>query len=268
MRYSGIHPHYFPRLHYFARILQADIYVTRDDAQYVKKHKYPGGRVDKSYQADTPIKGAMGRFLLSIPIKHGGYLPLGKTHISYESRWIGDHLKALTMSYAKAVNFRATYKEIGTILARKYTILGNLNLATIFWGILRLLGDSAPSREISLREINKLLEKQNTFRLKEIRRSSDSAFLKKETDISPNEKIIGLIREVGANEDYCGGTAATAYMDADLFSRHGITLTVQDWKCRQYPQLFMKKQSFIPNVSIIDLLMNTSRRDAIRILNG
>ena len=83
MRYSGIQPQYFPRLHYFARILNADIFVSRDDAQFLRKHKYPDGKTDKSYQAHTPIKTPSGIYLLNVPTKHEGFIPIYKTAISY-----------------------------------------------------------------------------------------------------------------------------------------------------------------------------------------
>ena len=86
--------------------------------------------------------------------------------------------------------------------------------------------------------------------------------------MNPNEKIIALCKEVGATEDYCGGTGATAYMDSELYKKNGIKITVQDWKCREYPQLFTKQQDFIPNLSIIDLLMNVSTEEAVKVIKG
>ena len=59
-----------------------------------------------------------------------------------------------------------------------------------------------------------------------------------------------------------------AYMDRSLFEQHGIKITVQDWKCKEYPQLYKKQQGFIPNLSIIDLLMNVSVDEAVKIIKG
>ncbi|MEK7165850.1 MAG: WbqC family protein, partial [Patescibacteria group bacterium] len=65
---------------------------------------------------------------------------------------------------------------------------------------------------------------------------------------------------------YCGGTAVAAYMDEELFQKNGISVTVQDWKCRDYRQNFARIP-FLPNLSIIDLLMNVSYKEALGILN-
>ena len=265
MRYSGIQPQYFPRLHYFARILNADIFVSRDDAQFLRKHKYPDGKTDKSYQAHTPIKTPSGIYLLNVPTKHEGFIPIYKTAISYNFTWAEDHLKTIQINYSKSPNFNDIYKDLELILSNKFDTLDSLNLATISWPILYLLGKK-------LNKIDDLkVEKQDSFRLTSIKKAIEADSVKdfkKFDSLSPNEKIVKLCREFGGDEDYCGGTGATAYIDHGVFEKNGIKITVQDWKCSEYPQLFTKQQEFIPNLSIIDLLMNVSREGAIKILNG
>lgn len=267
MRYSGIQPQYFPRLHYLARILNADIFVVRDDVQFVRKHKYPDGHNDKSYQANTPIKQSFGINLLTVPTQHEGMLPIHQTKISYEYKWVEDHLKALQTSYSRAKNFDHFYPEIETLLSKKYSSIGELNLATIIWSLLHILGkQNVQSDSLTLETVNKLLREQNYFRLKEIRLASKIKALDK--NLSANEKIAALCREIGADEDYCGKTGFDAYMDQDFFKTNGIKITVQDWHCQPYDQLFTKQQGFLPNLSIIDLLMNTAQPEAARILSS
>lgn len=267
MRYTGIQPQYFPRLHYFARILNADLFVIRDDCQFVRKHKYPGNRVDKSYQADTPIKQAFNIQLMSFPVQHDGFSALSATKIFYGNTWVNDHLKALTIGYSKAPRFKEIYPEIKQLLTLDYMSVADLNAATIFWGIKRLLnGTKARSANLTLIGINKLLKTQKKVRLQQIHLASKSHTLKNAHNLSATEKIIKLCQEFGGDEDYCGGTGAAAYMEHELFKQHGIKTTIQDWKCPVYPQLFMKQQGFIPNLSIIDLLMNVPAAEALRIL--
>src|SRR4030067_3032696 len=112
VRYTGIQPQYFPRLHYFARILNIDIFVIRDDAQYVRKHKYPNGLTDKSYQAHSPIKQASGKQLLDIPISHERFAPLYLTKIIYDQSLVKDHLQALRNAYAHGAFFQDIYPQI------------------------------------------------------------------------------------------------------------------------------------------------------------
>lgn len=269
MRYTGIQPHYFPRLHYFARILSTDTFVIRDDVQFVRKHKYPDGKTGKSYQAHTPIKHALGIHMLMTPIKHNGQRSIEKTEVQYAMGWIEGHLKTIENFYRKSPNFPKIFPEIRAILNKKYKTVAELNIATILWGFLKLAGlEQASGYELSIDFVLQKIKKQNMFRLQSIQKASKSKSLAKFKNANPNEKIIALIKEVGANEDYCGGTGVSAYMDKDLFKQHGIKITVQDWKCREYSQLYTKKQGFIPNLSIIDLLMNVPTDEAVRIIKG
>ena len=269
MRYTGIQPQYFPRLHYFARILNTDIFMLRDDAQFVRKHKYPDGRNDKSYQAHTPIKQSYGRDLLSIPIKHKEqrFLPIYETKLSYDTPWVNDHLMTIKIAYGKSKNFDNLFPKLEELFRKRYSTIGELNITTILWGMLVLFEEKISEKTLTLENVNSILTKQKKFRLKKIRRGAKSPALKKLKNPTPNEKILALIREVGADEDYCGGTGVAAYVDHDLFEKNGITINVQDWKCKEYPQQFMKQQGFIPNLSILDLLFNVSPAEALKILS-
>lgn len=268
MRYSGIQPQYFPRLHYFARILAADVFMVRDEVQFVIKHKYPDDRTDKSYQAHTPIKHSFGRILLVVPTKHSGLPAIMETKIAYQNKWNQDHLKALQYAYSNSLNFKKLCGEIESLLSKEYENLADLNLSTIYWGILHLSGeDSLKSNKLSLDFVNKKLKSQKKFRLKEIKLASQTKAFKNFKNLGPNEKILSLCQEAEATEDYCGGVGVAAYVDHKIFEEHGIKITVQDWKGREYHQLF-EKHGFIPNLSIIDLLMNVSLGEAQSIIKG
>ena len=266
-RYSGIQPQYFPRLHYFARMLNTDVFMLRDDVQFLRKHKYPDGSTDKSYQAHAPIKHESGRRLLPVGISHEGYTSIYDTGISREAHWRDENLKLLREGYKNAPNFEKLQQEIKTILEKSYENLAELNITTLIWGFLHIF--DKPTDDLSLynlKIINSILEDQKEFRLKKILRATETEISPKLNSMSANEKILALMKELNATEDYCGGTAVSAYMEHDLFKENGITTIVQDWKCREYSQQFSKRHPFIPNLSIIDLLMNVTSQDAFRIL--
>lgn len=268
VRYTGIQPQYFPRLHYFARILNTDVYAIRDDAQYVRKHKYPNGSVGKSYQAHTPIKQSFGMQLISIPIVHDGFIPLASTKIESNADWVKTHLRTLQIAYANSLNFSVLYPEIEMFLGENYESLADLNIITTLWGILRVLGEERVTKDmLTISKVLEKLQENKSVRLKQIKKASESKALKN-PNLKTNEKIVELCLEYGANVDYCGGTGVAAYVDHSLFKENGITIEVQDWKCREYPQLFSKRQGFIANLSIADLLFNTSSKEALSILLG
>jgi hypothetical protein len=88
MRLSDIQPQYFPRLHFFARMLASDVFVFRDDVQFVRNHKYPDGSRGPSYQVHTPIRIPDGASLLTVSVKKGSLLPIGRAEVSYEQKWV------------------------------------------------------------------------------------------------------------------------------------------------------------------------------------
>ena len=270
MRYSGIQPQYFPRIHYFARILQSDFFMIRDDCQFVRNHKYPDGKRKPSYQAHTPIKQLEGVRLLAVSVKHRDvFAPISKTDFILNGNWVKDHLNILKANYYKSPHFATLFPEIERILAEKFESLSELNIATVNWGLLHFL--DIPFKHInqcSLDYINSVLSKQNIFRLRNIQLASQTKSVKNFTGMSANEKIVALCKEIGVTEDYCGGTAMSAYLDEDIFAKNGILVTVQDWKCTVYPQQFAKQVGFIPNLSLIDLFMNVSREQALDIIIG
>lgn len=267
MKYSGIQPQYFPRLHYFARMVQADVFMVRDDCQYVRRHKYPDGSTDWSYQAHTPIKHPEGVFCLGVPVKHQPPTALTESCIAYESEWITKHINTLKTYYAKAPLYREVMPEIESLLRMTYPSLAVLGLTTICWGILRLLGNAdIRVTDMTVETVNRTLSGIKSVPLREIRVASDSVSYPELAEKSASEKIVLLMKEVGADEDYCGGTAMNAYVDRQVFSENAIRITVQNWRCGMYPQLYPKRMEFLPNLSIIDLLMNVPSGHALNII--
>lgn len=265
MRYSGIQPQYFPRLHYFARAINTDFFVLRDEVQFVVRHKYPDGKINPSYQAHTPIKTSSGLFLLNVPTTHQGLKPINQTTIAYNHSWVHKHLKTIQNNYSRAANFSKIYPEIEWLLKNKYPLLSDLNIQTFLWGLNWLFRNQLEVNQLSIANINKVLKAKNPFRLKQIKLASEIKQLQ-QGNLSANQKILTIMKSIKATEDYTGGTAFEAYMDEDLFKKNNIKVVVQNWKCQNYPQLFDRKMGFLPNLSITDLLMNVSPSKALDII--
>lgn len=267
MRYTGIQPHYFPRLHYIARLLNTDIFVLRDEVQYVKKHKYPDGKNGPSYQSHTPIATSDGEYLLSVPTKKG-MSRIIETKVTYDHPWMESHLLTIHHQYAKSPFFDNVYPEINILLQEQYESLADLNIATLVWALSYLLdlkGIDIGATDTALLT-RKLSEIPHPYRIKKILRGSHIPVLSTASTLTASEKILGVCKELGITEDYCGGTAVAAYFDQKLFEKNGITVTVQNWKCAPYTQPFGRRVGFLPNMSILDLLMNMSPKRALEIL--
>ncbi|HYF12857.1 MAG TPA: WbqC family protein [Candidatus Paceibacterota bacterium] len=272
-RLAGYQPQYFPRLHYFARILNADVFTISDYLQYVRKHAYAhkDGTTSRgvSYQAHTPIKTSQGPLLLDIPVKRGGENGRQMIHeapIDYATTWQQKNLNSIYFHYHKAPQFSAIFPDLSVVMMQKYETLAGCTVASILWSLSVLLeicthrpkGPTVP-------QLNNMLPHAD-FRLKKVARLSDSDIAppNKEIGRDANEWIIDTCKKMGAEEYYYGGTSAAAYMDFDRLKNAGITLVEQDWQGREYSQLH---GAFIPNLSILDLLMNVTPAEARSILS-
>ena len=269
MRLSDIQPQYFPRLHYFARILESDIFVIRDDVQFVRNHKYPDGKRGVSYQAHTPIKSPEGVYLLPVSIRKGGLLPINETQISYDQPWIQKQINILKNHYRNSPNTEKVISEIELLLGQQFLTMGALNIATICWSFTSLMGQEQITDEcFTLDFVNNLLKERKSLRLQRIVLGSESIDQKSDQSSTASDRIVGLCNAFEADEYVGGGTALQAYVETGLFESNGIKLVIQEWNCPTYPQQHNKKIGFIANLSVIDLLMNVTTESKIPFLMG
>lgn len=268
MRLVGYQPQYFPRLHYFARVLDSDIFTISDYLQYVRHHVYEHGSERErgpSYQAHTPLKTGNGMLLLDVPVRRGGEEGkqlLTDAHIDYATPWNEKHLQNIEHHYKKTPEFSRVFPSLQKFLQQRHSTLADLTIGSIAWGLSHILDTDPDLASVT----NALPDRE--YRLKRIVLMSESGIPApdKESGRDANDWIIETCKALGAREYHFGGTSAGAYMDFPRFESAGIALHQQDWKCAPYRQQF-PKQGFMPNLSIIDLLMNVSVSEARKILS-
>ncbi|HWN66350.1 MAG TPA: WbqC family protein, partial [Haliangium sp.] len=141
MRLSSIQPHYFPRLHYLARMLASDVFVLHDDVQFVRRHRYPDGSKDVSHQAHAPVKGPDGPHLLTVSTKLGGRWPLHETRLCHDQPWASKQIKVIKSFYASSPNLRALMPEIEWILQQRFSTIAEFDIATTCWALGHVLGE-------------------------------------------------------------------------------------------------------------------------------
>lgn len=251
---SDIQPHYFPRLHYFARMLQSCIFVLRDDVQFVRNHRFPGGSRGPSCQAHTPVRTASGSVLLAVSVHKTGLRSIAETEISSDQPWAKKHLNVLKNSYFRSLNGRRLLPELESILSDDLRQLGHLNTTTIYWALAHILGiDSVDPTRLSETRINALLQEVRRVPLNSVIRGSQLECLQPAEGDTATDRIVALCEHYQARQYVAGRTAVEAYLDRQAFAAKNIELLIQDWHCPDYPQ---GSNGFIPNLSIIDLLMN------------
>ncbi|HWO07378.1 MAG TPA: WbqC family protein [Candidatus Paceibacterota bacterium] len=272
IRLTGYQPQYFPRLHYFARILDSDIFTISDYLQYVRKHTYPNpdGTTHRgvSYQAHTPIKTAQGAFMLDIPVKKGGEQgrqSLNEAEIDYASAWQQKNINSIHHNYHRATNYSAVFPSLSLVMMQRYGSLAECTIESMLWALSMIL--EVPCyrpKGPTLAQINDALA-QSPFRLRRIVRMSETPILPADKEKrDANDWLVETCAYFNADEYYFGGTSAAAYMDFSRFEKAGIALVRQQWTCAPYRQ---QHGEFIPNLSIIDLLMNVPVAEAREILH-
>ena len=209
-------PLFFQRLHMVNRIAQCDVAVILHSAQFVR-----GGDQSKLF-----IRSANGVQMMKVPTRHGGRKAIKDTEIDYNQKWQKKMIRAIELNYGKAPLFHLFFDGIKKIINGSYSSLGLLDIETIKYG-LGVLGIKT------------------------------KVILDDELEVeygNPSEWMLNICKVLGATEYHCGRVAAEAYLDFEKFEKAGIKVIPQDWKCKEYPQLY--GELFIPDLSIIDILMN------------
>jgi len=266
-RLVSYQPQYFPRLHYFARILNADVFCIADNVQFVRKHAYHkadgSNPIGPSYQAHTPIKGANGLLMLDFPTKHSGNLNINETPFGFaKPQERTRHLRIIAEQYRKAPQFPDVYPTLEEFWRKEYATVAELNSASIAWGLSHLFELPRIEKQAVFSSLPHV-----DYRLSDVVLSSESGVpgSDKAEGRDANDWLVDLCKKYNADEYYFGGTGASAYMDFSKFEKAGIALKEQAWTLSPYPQL---RGDFIPNLSIIDLLMNVSPAEARAILKS
>jgi len=270
MRVCIYQPQYFPRLHYFNRALNSDVFVIMDTAQYTKSlvHREGDetrGKRHKSYQSDTAIKTSAGVFELTVPIIHGGLKPINKTKIDYTKNWTAKHYHTIVSAYGTKGDNNKLLEDIRMILNKKHDSLSDLNVETFLWALCVLLGTCYKDGE-SLERTGRALKKSGNIRLGKIVKLSELGIARPEGRQKGTEWTLKICEKFAATEYYCGGTAQLGYMDENLYADRGIKVILQNWKCPEYKQKFLETQGHVKNLSILDLLLSEGQEEGVDVL--
>ena len=270
MRVAIYQPRYFPQLHYFNRAINSDVFVILDCAQYTKAlvHSVNGKKErHKSFQSDTILKLPEGIHYLTVSVKHNGLLPINQTVLDYSSDWARRHIATIASAYRKSPNFARVFPQIEQLLKRDYKTLGELNIMTFLWGLSCLMGLKIDIDNLSVEIINDHLQ-NSPFRLKKIVLGSELGVERPQGAQRGTEWTVAICKALGASEYIHGETAQNGYMDEGYYHKNNIELVTQSWKCEEYEQQFKDRAGFISNLSIIDLLLNVSAKEASQIIEG
>jgi hypothetical protein len=169
------------------------------------------------------VKTANGVVWITIPIGNQNDRRICDVEIR-DRGWSRKHWMTIEQSYRRAPHFAKVAPFLREMYARDWRSLSELNQATIRMIATDMLGIATAFRDSREFELHS----------------------------SKGDRLLSLLQQLGADE-YVSGPAAKAYLDADAYARAGITVTWKDYGAYpEYPQLH---GSFVPDVSIVDVLM-------------
>lgn len=225
MRVTGHQPNYLPYLGFFHKIACADLFVVVDNTQFVKRG--PFGWIHRN-RIRTDAKE--GWSWLTVPVLTKGKFSqrINETNIDNELPWQRKHLKTIEWHYRKAPYFNTYMRFLRSVLERKTAILSDLT-ETLIRGLLDLM-------DIGTRTV----------------RASELGISGKGTSY-----VVDLCKKTGATT-YISGIHGKDYLDESAFAAAGVKLEYQQFAHPLYRQVYTDR--FVPNLSIIDLLMNEGPR--------
>lgn len=190
---------------------------------------------DKRFTNRNKIMATNGWTWLSVPInKDHKFLPNSEVEINNEISWRDEHWKKIYHSYANAMYFKKYESFFKSVYERKWTSLFELNFET-------------------LRKVIDLLGiKTSILKSSELNASGTST-----------QRLVNLCKAVGA-DTYVSGIGGKGYMDEKLFSKNNLKLEYQNYAAKPYPQRL--SDSFVPDLSIIDMLVNVGHQ-SIKIIS-
>jgi hypothetical protein len=221
-------PDFMPYIGFFHRLLQADIFILLDHAQFVNHSS-------RSWTHRDKIKTANGERWLTIGVvkaPHG--TPINQIALA-DNDWREKNLNLLQENYHEAPYFAGLFPRVQALYAVPCKRLVEFTTASI-----KMLMDWFG---IEIPMIN----------------SSDM-----QPNGKKNELLVDLLKKAGANR-YLSGLGARNYYQAGPFSDADIEVLWQQFIHPVYPQQFGE---FIPYLSSIDLFFNCGIEQARVILRS
>ncbi len=187
------------------------------------------------WQNRNRIKGPQGAVLLTVPVRAGYQQRLDEVQINNASPWRKKHWRGIVQCYGKTPFFDHYAPVLEETYAQSWESLNTLNRH-----MLHLFVDALgiDTRIVYASDLDAPGE--------------------------ATERLVQLVQAVSGTQYYSGAFALEAYLDAKVLAEAQIELVLQEWRAPVYPQRY---GAFIPDLSILDLLMNCGP-DALSIILG
>lgn len=229
MKIGIMQPYLFPYIGYFQLINAVDKFVIYDDVQFIKNGWINRNRI--------LVNGKASYFTFRLK-KASTFDKINQREFTEQlPSDIMKFLKGLEISYRKAPYFKTAYALISKAVQFK-----NMSVA-----------DSVTH---SLRTICDYIGIRTEFILSSKMQIPDG--------LHAQDRVVWISKALGAT-DYINMASGMALYDKETFAANGIKLSFLQPQPRPYPQF---KYEFVPNLSIIDVMMFNSKDGILQILKS
>jgi len=228
MKTAIMQPYIFPYIGYYQLINAVDKFVILDDVNFIMR-----GWINRN---NILLNGKT--YLFSIPLdKPSQNKLIMHTELNFSNKQRENFLKTIELAYKKAPFFQDIFPLIQDI---------------IFY----------PENNLADFSTNSLISICNYFEIStSLLKSSE---IKKDSLLKAQDKIIQIVKELDM-KTYINPIGGVDIYDKEKFSTNGLELKFLKTNEYKYPQF---KNEFIPNLSIIDILMFNTKREAQGILKN
>ncbi len=250
MTLASNQPYFMPYIGFFQEINAVDRFILYDHLPFIRH-----GWVNRNRIA---IRGQYERGIV-VPLKNkSSNRTITETCIDYSQPWQRQMLRMLVANYARSPFFKETFPMVEEILSSDHTTIAQLNDDSII-RICRHLG--IETEIVSNEGRHSQLEE----RLARFEGTDYSDFPEYEELHTARKviRIIEMLRMEGC-ERFLNAIGGTALYSKDEFRHYGIDLSFIRTNPITYPHI---SREFIPNLSIIDVMMQVGRDETRKLLD-
>lgn len=220
MKLAIMQPYFFPYLGYWQMINAVNMFVIYDDVNYIK-----GGWINRN---NMLLNGAAHLFTLPL-LEASPYKLINEIKITNNEKQKQKILKSFENSYSKAPYKKEVLDLLEDIIMQKENAL-HLFLKYQFEKIFQYLGINT-----------KIILSSN---------------IEKTAGLHAQDRVIDICKKLGTTQ-YINAIGGQSLYNKDDFAKNGIQLNFIKMNEMQYRQF---NNEFVPNLSIIDVMMFNSKQ--------
>ena len=233
-------PYFMPYIGYFQTMAAVDKYLLYDKVAFIKKGWINRNRI---YIQNV------GTQFITIPLKNkSSFTNISDVQIDNTTDWRSKMLNLIYYNYKRSLFFDVVYPLMENSIKQSSELISEYNFVVLNQ-IATFLDINTPI-ELSTDPMYEGIEEQLA--------KYDDSLLRKYDRIK-------FICQANNADNYINPIGGQELYDKQIFAQQGITLNFVQTQVIPYPQL---APEFIPNLSIIDVLMHNGKEGTKQLLNA